>query len=232
MLTQQQFYKTKKWETFRKIIIDQRTGSDGFVRCAECGKPIIKPYDLIVHHVEELDDVKANDANIALNPDNVVCVHFRCHNKIHERFGYNRPGDKKQQPRKVYIVYGPPCSGKTTWVNAVVGKGDLIVDIDNLWQAVTNKDRYCKPKELNSIVLGLRDKLYDDIKYRAGKWTNAYVIASVPTVGDRERLVKRVSADECILIDETKEVCLDRADGERPMAYIQYIVDWFNKFQE
>ena len=51
MMTREQFYKSKQWESFRKVIIADRSDADGFVHCAHCGKPILHKYDLIVHHV-------------------------------------------------------------------------------------------------------------------------------------------------------------------------------------
>ena len=86
MQTRKDFDRSKEWEAFRKVIIEQRTDADGYVHCTMCGKAILKPYDIIIHHKQELSDANVNDAMIALNPDNVECVHFRCHNAIHERF--------------------------------------------------------------------------------------------------------------------------------------------------
>ena len=48
MDARQKFYKSETWEAFRRVIIAERTEDDGFVRCAECGKPILKKYDLII----------------------------------------------------------------------------------------------------------------------------------------------------------------------------------------
>ena len=48
MFTLNNFYKSKEWEQFRKIVIAERTDAEGFVYCELCGKPILKPYDLIV----------------------------------------------------------------------------------------------------------------------------------------------------------------------------------------
>ena len=89
-MTREQFYKSKQWEAFRKVIIADRSDPDGFVHCCECGKPIIHKYDLIIHHKTELSEANVNDHNISLNPDNVKCICFRCHNKVHERFGFNK----------------------------------------------------------------------------------------------------------------------------------------------
>lgn len=227
----QQFYKSKEWETFRKVVIAKQADSDGFVYCAICGKPILKKYDLIVHHKKELDDLNVNDAKIALNEDNVECVHFKCHNQIHERFGYNKTNNFVQ--KKVYIVYGSPCSGKTTWVHENASKDDLIVDMDSIHQMISVNERYNRSDALRSVVFDIRDKLYDIIKYRNGRWHNAFIITGSPMKGERDRLKQRVSADEIIFIDTDKQTCLERvtARGNDSDKWIKYINDWFETYQ-
>ena len=234
MTKKQAFYKSKKWETFRKIIIDERTESDGFVRCSICGQPIVKKYDLIIHHKKELTEDNVDDVNISLNPANVECVHFKCHNKEHKRFGFGysghggHGGHGGQLVKKVFIVYGAPCSGKTTWVKDNATKRDLIVDMDSLYTAVNICDRYEKPRAVASVVFDLRDYLIDKIKTRAGKWENAYIIGGYKLEAERQRLNERVNADEIILIDTSMEECLKRAEeSNRPIEWKDYITDWF-----
>ena len=230
MDARERFYKSKEWEAFRRVIIAERTEDDGFVRCAECGQPILKKYDLILHHTDELDESNVLDATVSLNPDKVVCVHFKCHNKIHERFGYHKQGRFKPQ-KKVYIVYGAPCSGKTTWVNSVATAGDIIVDMDSIYECISINPRFKKTDEIKSVAFEIRDKLYDVIRYRSGNWSNAYVITSMPRLGDRERLAARINADDTIYIDAPKEICLERAKVSRPAEYISFIKNFFDTYQ-
>lgn len=230
-MTRQQFYKSKQWEAFRQVIISDRTDPDGFLHCAMCGKPIVNKYDLIIHHKKELSEANVNDAMVALNPDNVECVCFRCHNRIHERFGFNIPVQKQ-----VFIVYGSPCAGKSTWVHSVAGPDDLVVDLDSIWQMISINDRYVKPAALRSVVFQMRDALYDVIKYRSGKWNNAYIITGGALKGDRDRLMQRVAADESIFIDTGKDECMLRAvqrckDDAQKKEWISFINDWFDSFQ-
>ena len=237
MITREQFYKSNGWETFRKIVIAKRTDEDGFVHCAHCGKPITKKYDLIVHHIKELDDLNVNDVNVSLNEDNVEIVCFSCHNQIHERFVGGHAGTFKPVKKHVYIVYGSPCSGKSTWVHEVASDKDIVVDMDSIWQMISVNDRYAKPDALRAVAFDIRDKMYDIIKYRSGKWHNAYVITGGALKGDRERLVKRLGGvDDCLFIDTGKEECLKRiknkfADEEQQLAWRKYIEDWFEKYQ-
>lgn len=215
------FYKSDKWRDFLNILRDQRE-RDGVLYCEHCGKPIIKAYDCIGHHKIELTEANVNDYSISLNPDNVMLIHHRCHNVIHERFGHERP-------KRVYIVYGPPCSGKSTFVRDSAGKEDLILDIDSIWRMISVNDRYIKPKRLMSNVFGVRDCILDMIRMRSGKWKNAYVVGGYPLAMDRQRLSDSLGA-ELIFIDESREVCLERAKACERIGWEKYIDDWFRDY--
>ena len=232
-MNRQQFYKSKQWTDFRSVIIAERTDADGFVHCADCGKPILHKYDLIIHHKQELTEANVNDHNISLNPDNVECVCFRCHNKVHERFGFNKTSNQKPVSKQVFIVYGSPCAGKSTWVHDTATEDDLIVDMDSIWQMIGISQRYDKPAALRSVVFEVRDKLYDIIRYRSGKWHNAYIITGGALKGDRDRLQQRVGADDLVFIDTDQATCIKRAMDRdvNSEEWIQYINEWFEKYQ-
>ena len=229
MFTLDNFYKSKAWENFREIIINERQDEHGFNICTVCGKPILNKYDLIVHHKIELTNDNVNDYSISLNPDNVECVHFDCHNKIHKRYGYGS-GGYVRKPKRVYIVYGSPCSGKSKFVNEAANDNDLIVDMDNIYQMISNNDRYVKSDALKSVAFEIRDSIYNIIKYRSGRWQNAYIITGGARSGDRERLKARVNADELIFIDTPKDECIKRA-SDRPKEWLDYIEQWFESYQ-
>lgn len=107
MFTLNSFYKSKKWTDLLEQIKLERVNSNSELLCEHCHKPITRAYDCIGHHDKELTEANVNDYNISLNKDNIKFIYFKCHNIIHERFGY-------EKPKKVYIVYGSPCSGKST----------------------------------------------------------------------------------------------------------------------
>lgn len=218
------FYRSEEWETFRKIIISERTQPDGTILDEITGKPILHKYDLIIHHKIELTEENFRDYNISLNPDNVIIVSFRTHNDLHHRFGC-------AASKSVYIVYGAPCAGKTTWVDSVADPGDLILDIDRLWGAVRcgSCGQHEKPDALKAVVFDLRDCILEDIRTRRGKWNNAYVIGGYPMVAERERLQDRIGADKMILIDTPQSVCLQRAAQKSP-EWHRFVEDWFDRY--
>lgn len=223
------FYRSTAWEKFNRALKLARAEADGTVRCAHCGKPIVKKYDCIAHHVIELTDENVDDAEIALNPDNLILVHFDCHNQIHERFGYGNI--QYRRTRGVYIIYGPPCAGKTTFVKENAKENDIVLDIDRLWGAMRAEScqKYEKPEALKQNVFAMRDLMLDMIKTRRGRWKDAYIIGGYPLQGERERLMDIVGADKAILIDTPKDVCLLRAK-ERPKEYAGYIEEWFGRY--
>jgi predicted kinase len=187
----------------------------------------VKAYDCIGHHIEELTEENVDNALIALNPANIQLVHFRCHNEIHKRFGY-----AERQVQKVYIVWGAPCSGKTTWVDGVAEPGDIVLDIDRLWKAIRagSCGEYEKPNALKQNVFALRDSLLDQIKTRRGHWNNAYIIGGYPLQGERERLADMVGAERLIFIDTPEHECFQRASNISVEKF-KFVSDWFEKFQ-
>ena len=218
------FYHSTEWRTLTKTLRIDRTNDDGQIICEYCGKPIIKAYDCIGHHKIELTEDNVNDYQISLNPENILLCHSRCHNYIHDKFG--------RSSRMVYLVYGAPLSGKTTYVKDSMSEGDLIIDMDNIWQCVSGCDRYQKPGRLKAIVFRVRDNLLDAVRYRFGKWNNAYIIGGYPLQSERERLMKELGARE-VFIDTSKEECIERlaADDKRDTEeWLRYIDDWFEKF--
>lgn len=220
MYTLSSFYKSKEWTKLLEVIKLERTNYNGDIICEYCGKPIVKKYDCIGHHVDELTEANVNDYRISLNPNKIMLIHHKCHNKIHQRF----EGFKQ----KVYLVYGSPCSGKTTWVRDVAYDDDLIIDMDSIWESICKADRYHKPNRLKANAFGVRDTLIDMVKCRRGMWRNAYVIGGYPLASDRERLAGLLSA-ELIFIDETREECLKRCKSDEWKTYVN---EWFDLFTE
>ena len=223
MYSLETFYRGKHWRSLLKQIKQERTNENGEIICAYCGKPILKAYDIIGHHREELTEENVNDFSISLNPELIDLVHGRCHNYIHNKLGYGR--------RQVYIVYGPPCSGKSNYVREVAQEGDLIIDLDNIWEAVSGCARYVKPGRLKAVVFSVRDNLLDSVKYRRGRWNNAYIIGGYPLISERERLANELGARE-IFIDTSKEDCIANLKSDEARDYkewLQYIEDWYRR---
>lgn len=219
-----EFYHTKEWEKFREIVIAERMTDEGLILDEVTGKPITKRYDIILHHKIHLTEENVNDRSISLNPENIQIVSHRTHNLIHEKFGYKR--------KEIYLIYGSPCSGKSTYLDSVKQRGDLIVDVDRIRQCVSGMNTYEIVPALNSVVFGIRDYLMDAVRTRQGKWNRAYIIGGFPLISERERICKQTGAQE-IYIESTKEECLRRFDAKpdgRDKEWKRYIEEWWERY--
>lgn len=221
------FYRSKEWIELIQIIKLERVNDEGVIICEHCGKPIIAKYDCIGHHIIELTEENYINADISLNPDNIMLIHHKCHNKIHDKLGLS-------YVKQVYLVYGSPLSGKTTWVENNRNVGDLIIDMDNIWQCISGCERYVKPNRLKQNVFDIRNYLIDMIRIRKGNWLNAYIIGGYPLISERERLRKSLGARE-IFIDTPKEVCIERLSRDslrNNENWLKYINDWWEKYNK
>lgn len=221
-----EFYRSKEWADFRKVVIAERVQEDGFVHDEYTGKPLVKAYDIILHHKEELTEENVKDYNISLNPDNIMIVSHKTHNIIHNKLGY--------KVRGVFLVYGAPLAGKSSWVKDNMTEGDLVIDIDSIWQMVSGCPRYVKPPRLKAVVFKVRDTLLDCVKYRLGKWQSAYIVGGFALQSDRERLCRELGARE-VFIKATEAECLERLqndDRKNIEGYENYIREWFQQHPE
>lgn len=225
MFTLDNFYRSKEWQRFRDVVIADRLTEDGYTIDEVTGKPIVNAYDIILHHTIFLTEDNVNDYNISLNPDLIQIVSHKTHNKIHNKLGYTK--------REIFLIYGSPLSGKSTYIQNIIEPGDLIVDIDRIWECISGLPNHTKPPKLNAVAFGLKNNLMDMVRYRTGRWDNCYIIGGFSLISERERLCKELGARE-IFIDTPKEICLQRLEASEDRdkeAYRKYIEDWWRKYK-
>lgn len=218
------FYNSTEWKNLKKHLEFIHTNADGDIICSHCHKPIMKN-DLIWHHLVYLNLENVNDYSISLNEEKVVPVHMTCHNEIHERWGlFNQ---------HIYIVYGPPLSGKTEFVRSRATKDDLVIDIDIIREAITGGCLYERSGYTTRDVFAVHDVLMDRITTKATKAKSVFIIGGYAIERQRTDLVKKIGAEE-IFIDVSKEECYARLEhnntGRDINAWKKYIDDWFFKY--
>ena len=217
------FYCSKAW---RDLSYSLKVKVNG--QCNRCKETILDFSKLIGHHTVELNEDNVDNPDIALNPELIEIICHDCHNKEHDRW----QGGYVKKPKKVYIVYGSPLSGKNTMVSELYEEGDIVLDLDRIWEMITLEEKYSKPKNIRFNVFKLRDELLDQIKTRYGNWNNAYIIGGYPDKYERERIAKELSA-EMIYIEASKEECIERVRiNNRPKIWVDYIEDWWERYKK
>ena len=221
----QRFYGSKAWQDLRQVKILQVQA-----HCERCGKDFSDDTSkLIAHHKEHLTMKTLSDPKVALNPDNVEIVCTKCHAYYHadNRGGFTAP------QRQVFIVYGPPLSGKSTYVAQNALPGDLVVDLDTIFTAITPAPRYTHTEQVKRIAFGIRDYLFDQVRTRNGTWDTAWIIGGYPRKMERERLAARLGAS-LVLVECDKDECYKRlyaCDDGRGLEWGEFIDDWFLNYQ-
>ena len=216
------FYCRKEW---LQLAQSAKIKSGGV--CAGCGE-IFDISELRPHHKIELTLDNIDDVNIALNPDNIEVLCHNCHNLQHNRYGH------RISEKHVYIVYGSPFAGKTTYVETVATRNDVVVDLDKIHQAICVCSKYDKPDATKQIAFHIRDYLYDEIRTATPRrrWQNAYIVGMFYNRYDRDELVKEYGA-ELIHITTPKDECIKRAcETLKQKSLRDAAVGWINSFWE
>lgn len=132
---------------------------------------------------------------------------------------------------EVYVICGPPGSGKTTFVQQHMQPGDLVLDMDAIVSALTgNKSIHPDYSNVMNTALAVREAIYKSIESgKAGK--RAFVITSASDKQQVAALARRLHGfmhymdtpeAECI-----KRICNDptRSDKEKDCALVKR---WFS----
>lgn len=131
----------------------------------------------------------------------------------------------------MYIVSGPPCSGKNRFVDEKRGEHDLVVDVDALCHALGSRNYHGDHSHTLRAALDAREAVYKTIESRAGLWENAFVITSTPNAGKVSRLAARLRA-WIVTMDTPMDECLRRVRKDETRRgceeyFEQLIREWF-----
>jgi hypothetical protein len=201
-----------KWRKVRKAFLA------AYPECVVCGKPA-----KMVDHIQPL--AFGGDHRY----ENLQSMCWSCHK-------YKTDQDYKAVQyninSKVTLVWGSPGSGKTTYVKEHMSWGDIILDLDKIYEALTLMTDYNKPINLLSLVIKVRNYILrnvpDDVK-------NVWVISGMPNKEKRESLVQKLQANE-VFIDVSRSECKarisndDRRDNKD--QWYKIVDNWFNEYNK
>jgi predicted kinase len=128
--------------------------------------------------------------------------------------------------RNVYLVCGPPCSGKSTWVEQRAQPNDLVADLDVIARSMGSPAQWIHPPAIAREA----DAVMADLEQQAADLTHgtAYIIRTMPR-GDTRALVAEWLRAKVVLLDPGQHVCIDRAIG-RPRGTVSVIRRWYRTF--
>lgn len=234
------FYNSDKWKHCRDVYINARLLKDGGM-CERCHEQT----GAELHHIEHLSIFNINNPDITLNPDNLMWLCKDCHFAMHKESimqGFAKRKKKKVlnesgvwfddtgRPHKqeIYIVWGSPASGKSTYVNAHKFDTDMVVDLDRIKSAIGETDNLIK------TAFDIRDFIYSLVEKKQIDCKRIWIVAGLPKRQQRKELQERFNAN-MIFIDKTYDECIENSlkDSSRTnKLYQEYIIKkWFEDYE-
>lgn len=126
----------------------------------------------------------------------------------------------------LYLITGPPASGKTTWVSEHAKHGDIVIDYDAIASALTpsNGDPYDQPAPVKAVTKAARQAAIDTALGLSSS-TDVYVIHSMPSQSLLDKYKARGA--QVVTIDPGADVVLARCKNERPWQMTQAAKQWY-----
>jgi 5-methylcytosine-specific restriction protein A len=131
-----------------------------------------------------------------------------------KKWGYSIPHGVRPSCAKVTLVFGPPASGKTTYVKQHASHSDMIIDLDDITETLGGK-RW----EDNSIVLKQAMRRRDEMIYSLADRPelNAWLIVAAPTPQEREAWLEALGSNaQAVVIEFNVDECIQRIN-ENPL---------------
>lgn len=131
----------------------------------------------------------------------------------------------------LYVITGPPCVGKSTWVRERARQGDMVVDLDRLALAMTSEDtlHHEYPAHIRTAAIQLRKQAV----VMAIMWArrgDSYVIHAKPPA--RALSQYRQAHAVMVELEAPFDVLMARAKAERPPHIWSTLVRWWDEPEE
>lgn len=235
-------YNSAKWRKVRDAYMSEKN-----YICERCGLLAEE-----VHHKTYLTPANINNPEIVFGKDNLEALCKNCHFAEHrEQNLFERSQNKfvpildknkcyfddngEYQETRVYVVHGCIGAGKTTYVREHMQKGDLVVDLDYIKQALSiAQHRDDVGDNYIQIALSVKEYLLQQIEKRNYDSKNVFVIGILPNKKERQQLIKRLKAQE-IHINKSRNECVEnimyddsRKDKDK---YVKWIDNYFIKYE-
>ena len=131
----------------------------------------------------------------------------------------------------LYVVTGPPCVGKSTWVRARAKRGDIVVDLDRIALAITAEDtpHHEYPAHIRRAAIEVR-KTAVSMALAYCRKGDAYVIHAKPSPKARSVYARRAAI--FIELEAPLDVLMERARAERPPHIWRTLATWWDEPEE
>lgn len=123
------------------------------------------------------------------------------------------------------VVTGPPCSGKTTHVHQRAQPGDIVVDYDQLAQALGSPHSHDHPHDVAAVTRAARDAAVKAALAAHRRGATVWIIDTDPPTA-RRRTYHRAGATLITLTADRAELHRRAHQAGRPRRWHAVIDEW------
>ena len=135
---------------------------------------------------------------------------------------------------KVIVVCGPPGAGKTTFVGRKQRWGDLVIDVDRLYTALSGLDAHDNPVPLRECVLNCREYLLDwleDDEELACAWVTTCAPKRIQRNEYRDRYDAKVVVLEIPIEECLRRIIQDPERRAKHELWREWVENWWNNYE-
>lgn len=131
----------------------------------------------------------------------------------------------------LYVITGPPCAGKSTWVKDHAQPGDIVVDLDRIALAITAEgvEHHQYPGHIRGAAIQVR-RAAVQVALAYCRVGDSYVIHAKPT--ERTWRLYRRHRAQVIELSAPYEVLVERCRAERPPHVLAGLPTWWDTPEE
>lgn len=131
----------------------------------------------------------------------------------------------------LYVVTGPPCVGKSTWVRERAQPGDIVVDLDRIALAITSEDtrHHEYPHHIRGAAIQVR-KAAVSVALAYCRKGDSYIVHAKPSTKQLQ-MYRRYRA-QVVELSAPWEVLVERAKAERPPHIWRSLAKWWDEPEE
>jgi len=132
--------------------------------------------------------------------------------------------DRVAQKASCYVVFGPPCSGKSTFIDERKKPFDFLLDTDKITQAILNTPSYrIRSRSESMIILSARDAMLRSmLKEDITIWIPTTYLSGVFNHFKYELIEMNTTLDQCVQY-------LKNSDRDNKHEQREIINHWFDK---
>ena len=131
----------------------------------------------------------------------------------------------------LYVITGPPCSGKSTYARGLATPDDLVIDLDRIALAVAAEgtEHHVYPLAIRNTARLMRTAAIP-AAIAHSKRHDSFIIDSKPTT--RARSVYKRNGAQFVEMTAPLAVLVDRCNAERPAWVLNTLYAWWSTPEE